>query len=258
MRRLIPIFIILLLVFVPLIQAQETDFDLTVIADGDEMSASFEDDITTHLYAFYGSAGDSISITMTQETDDLDPFLVLFDSEGAVLAHDDDSGSVNYSAAIETVRLDDDGVYFVMATSVLFVDAIETDTSDELPYTLNISGQTTPEDVEDADVVSLDITALAIGNSIAGESTEDAPLALFYLEANSGDSVSISLEDADFFTLLMVFAPDGSRLAADASLAQLDLDDDGIYILIATEQFFYQAMDADSFFEGGSFVLVTE
>ena len=257
MQRLIPIFIIFLLVFVPVLQAQETALNLTVIADGDEVSASFADEITTHLYAFYGSVGDSVSITMTQETEDLDPFLVLFDSEGVILAHDDDSGSVNFAAAIEDARLEDDGIYFVMATSVLFVDVIETETSDELPYVLSVSGQTTPENIEDADVISADIEILSIGDSIAGESAEDSPLALFYLEGNDGDRVTISLEEADFFTLLMVFAPDGSRLAADASLAQLDLEEDGIYILIATEQFFYLAMDEGSFFEGGSFTLVT-
>ncbi len=258
MQRLIPIFIILLLVFVPVVMAQETEIDLTVIADGDEVSASFEEEVTTHLYAFYGTAGDTVSIVMTQQTDELDPFLVLFDSDGVVLAYDDDSGSVSFSAAIDNVRLDDDGVYFVMATSVLFVDAIETEAPDELPYILSISGQTTPEDVEDAAVISLDIAALSTGDSIAGESTEDAPLALFYLEASDGDSITVSLEEADFFTLLMVFAPDGSRLAADASLAQLDLEEDGIYMLIATDPFFYEAIDADGFFEGGSFVLVTE
>lgn len=258
MRRITLISIILLLIVVPLTQAQETVFDLTVISDGDSISASFADEITTHLYAFYGTAGDSVSISMTQEDDALDPFIVLFDSEGAVLDYDDDSGEIDFSASLENIRLNNDGIYFVMATSVLFVDAIETDTADELAYTLTISGQTTPENIEDADVISLDIVTLAIGNSIAGESAEDTPLALFYLEANAGDSVTISLEDADYFTLLMVFAPDGSRLVADASLAELDLEEDGIYMIIATEQFFYEAMDADSFFEGGSFVLVIE
>lgn len=258
MRRISLIFIILLLIVVPFTQAQETNFDLTVVADGDSVEASFADEITTHLYAFYGTAGDSVNITMTQENDELDPFLVLFDSEGAVLDYDDDSGSIDFSASLENVILDDDGVYFVMATSVLFVDAIESDTADDLPYILSISGQTTPENVEDADVMSLDIETLSIGDSLAGESAEDAPLALFYLDANAGDSLTISLEDADFFTLLMVFAPDGSRLVADASLAELDLEEDGIYTIIATEQFFYGAMDEGSFFEGGSFILVIE
>lgn len=258
MRRITLISIILFLIVVPLVQAQETNFDLTVIADGDVIEASFVDEITTQLYAFYGTAGDSVSISMIQEDDALDPFIVLFDSEGAVLDYDDDSGELDFSASLDNIQLDNDGVYFVMATSVLFVDAIETETSDELPYTLTVSGQTRPENVEDADVISLDIEILSIGNSIAGNSTEDAPLALFYLEASAGDSVTISLEDADYFTLLMVFAPDGSRLVADASLAELDLEEDGIYTLIATEQFFYQAMDTDSFFEGGSFVLVIE
>ncbi|MEM9953742.1 MAG: PPC domain-containing protein [Chloroflexota bacterium] len=257
MRRLL-IGLMLLLVVVPLVSAQEDTITFPALQNGEIVDASFEDDITTHLYAFNASAGDTVTIIMTQGDNSLDPFLVLFNSDGEVLSADDDSGETSLSASITDVTLDDDGIYFVMATSVLFVDAFEVSTDDTLDYTLTVTGQTTPDNVDDASVVTLDATVLSIGNSIAGESTVDTPLAVFYLEAEDGDSATISLEDAQFFTLLHVFAPTGERLAADASLADIEADEAGVYIIIATEQFFYESMNDDSFFEGGTFTLVIE
>lgn len=258
MRRLIGLTLILLLIFVPLAQAQEDVFELPAIADGDVISDSFEDDVTANLYAFYGSDGDSVTITMTQNSADLDPFLVLMDSEGAVLAYDDDSGETDFSAAIDNVNLENDGVYFVIASSFYFVDGSESSTDSELSYDLSISGQNTPDNVDDADTISLEVDVLSIGDSIDGESDEDAPVAIFFLDASAGDSATISLEDADFLTLLHVFNPDGNRIAVDASLADIDFDDDGLYIIMATDNFFYEAVDDGGFFEGGSFVLVIE
>jgi len=258
MSRLIGLTLILLLIFVPLAQAQEDVFELPAIASGDVVTDSFEDEVTAKLYAFYGSAGDSVTITMTQNSADLDPFLVLLDSDGAVLAYDDDSGSPSLAAAIDSVRLDDDGVYFVIASSFYFVDGSEGSTDSELSYDLSISGQNTPGDVDDADTISLEVDVLSVGDSVDGESDDNAPAAIFYLDGSSGDSATISIEDADFLTLLHVFAPDGSRIAVDASLADIDLDEDGIYVIIATDNFFYEAVDSDGFFEGGVFILVIE
>lgn len=259
MRRFITIpLLIFILLSASFVYAQEDTYELPAVADGDTVEGSFEDNITTQLYAFYASAGDSISITMTQESADLDPFLVLMNAEGEVLAYDDDSGQNSLSSAINDVQLEDDGIYFVMATSFLFVDGTEISTDDTLDYTLSITGQTSPDDVEDTDIISIEIQALSIGDSIAGESTEDNPAMFFFLDGSEGDEVSISLEDADFFTVLHVFAPDGSRVMVDASLVQFELEDDGIYVILATAPFFYTAIDDNGFFEGGSFVLVIE
>lgn len=259
MRRFITIpLLIFILLSASFVYAQEDVYELPAIADGDTIQGTFEDDVTTQLYAFYGSAGDSVSITMTQESSDLDPFLVLMSAEGEVLAYDDDSGQSSLSSAINAVRLDDDGIYFIMATSFFFVDGTEVSTDDALDYTLSITGQNSPNGVEDSDIISLDIQALSIGDSVAGESTEDNPAVFFFLEGSAGDDVVISLEDADFFTVLHVFAPDGSRVMVDASLAQLELEEDGIYVILATAPFFYDAMDDGGLFEGGNFVLVIE
>lgn len=259
MRRLtLIITLIFIFAFASLVHAQEDTYELPAIAEGDIVEGSFEDNITTQLYAFYGTEGDIVSITMTQDSPDLDPFLVLLSAEGEVLAYDDDSGAVQFSSAISNVTLENDGVYFVIATSFLFVDGTEISTDETLDYTLTVTGHTNPEDVEDTDIISIEIEPLAIGDSVEGESTEDNPAVFFFLDGTEGDSLTISLEDANFFTVLHVFDPDGGRIAVDASLAQLELEEDGTYVIMATAPFFYQAIDEDGFFEGGTFVLVIE
>ncbi|MEL6527007.1 MAG: hypothetical protein AAFQ07_14980, partial [Chloroflexota bacterium] len=231
------------LLLVPFVVAQEdTAYELPALQAGDSVDASFQDNITTHLYAFHGSAGDSVSITMTQDDPALDPFLILLDAEGAVIAYDDDSGSEVFSAAL-TADLDTDGAYFVLATSFNFVDGAEVETDDELIYTLTIDGMTTPADVDDADSVTAEFATLALGEATEGESTDDTPAAFFTFEGAEGDSIVISLQDADFFTVLHVFNPDGERIAVDPSLVEIDLEDDGIYLILATAPFFYEAID---------------
>lgn len=260
MRKITYTLIILFsLLIIPFVQAQDA-YELPAAADGDTITDSFEENITARLYAFYGSSGDSVTINMVQASNDLDPFLILLDTEGAVLAYDDDSGSTSLSASLSNVALEDDGIYFVMATSLNFADGDESTTNDELPYQISFSGQSTPNGITDDSIITLeDIQVLVAGNSITGEATEDNPAALFFFEGANGDDVTISLQNAEFaFTVLHVLDPDGSRIAVDPSITTLTLEQDGVYLVIATEQFFYEAMDDGSFFEGGAFVLVIE
>jgi len=246
------------LLLVPFALAQEDDaYELPALQAGDSIDASFQDNVTTHLYAFYGSAGDSLTITMVQDDLILDPFLILLDGDGAVIAYDDDSGAEILSAEL-TTDLEADGAYFVLATSFNFVDGTEVETADELTYTLTIDGMATPDDVDDTEIVTADFAMLALGEDAEGESTDDAPAAFFTFEGAEGDSIVISLQDADFFTILHVFNPDGERIAVDPSLVEIDLEDDGIYLILATDPFFYEAVDEGGFFEGGTFILVVE
>ena len=64
------------------------------------MVEALSEDMQAQLYAFDATKGDTVTITMTQIDDDLDPFLVLLGSAGEVIATDDDSGTVSLSAEI--------------------------------------------------------------------------------------------------------------------------------------------------------------
>lgn len=67
------------------------------------------------LYLFDGQGGQVISLTMTRTDGNLDPYLVLVDSNGVVLASSDDDGTTR-NAQIASYRLSSNGTYTVIAT----------------------------------------------------------------------------------------------------------------------------------------------
>lgn len=252
--------LILLLIFstIGVINAQDDSVlidTLTILESGSAVAGDFEDEINTQLYAFYASAGDTISISMTQESDDLDPFLVLLDASGSVLAMDDDSGATFLSAEISAFEIPDDGAYLILATSLRFLEGTDT-VSDSVSYALTLSGNRVPNGIDAEDEIELVATPLDYGLVVESESSEDAPAAFFVFEGAADDVVNIVVESDEFPTVLHLFAPDGTRLAVDPSaITNLELPDDGIYLILATDVFFYDAMQDDTFFLGGVFLL---
>lgn len=239
------------------LQAQDTVYELPAIHDGDSMTDRFEDTITSRLYAFYGSAGDVIQISMVQNDNALDPILILMNSDGTLIAYDDDSGAVNLSALLDEIELETDGIYFVMATSRDYVDGYKVSTDQPLDYTIQFEGQSTPDSVTDDRVILVEDLPVLV-DAVNGESAADSPLAFFVFDAREGDIVTLDLQSPDFLTVLHVVAPDGSRIAVDPSYSTLEIQEDGVYLVIATEQFFYQAYDSDNTLEGGTFSLSLE
>ena len=67
------------------------------------------------LYAFYGTEGDVVSVSMNRGDGNLDPVVNILGLELQPLVSDDDSGS-GQNAAIERYRLSRTGVYYVFAT----------------------------------------------------------------------------------------------------------------------------------------------
>jgi len=229
--------------------------DIPLLEDGSVLQDSFDEDVTARLYAFQGSAGDVVSVAMVQldEEGDLDPYLMLFDSAGELLAADDDSGSTFLSALIENVELQGDGTYFVLATSLFYLDSTEPDVPEPQEYAVGIQGATPPNS---DDFATLELFALEYGDAVRGESTSQAPGIFFGFAANAGDTVSIIMQSDEFPTLLHLFDASGERIAVDASaISDLTLEDSGVYIILATDAFFYESLDEDGFFAGGEFTL---
>lgn len=68
------------------------------------------------VYQFEGLAGQLINATMDTLSDDLDPFLILLDSQGREITRNDDWGTDNRNAGLRDVLLNDDGQYYLLAT----------------------------------------------------------------------------------------------------------------------------------------------
>jgi len=242
---------------------EDTDIGVkAVLEDGDVVSAVFEGGVGAHLYAFYGSEGDVFTLSMTQsEEGALDPFLVVLGPNGEVIASDDDSGEdVLFSAAIDGVELPADGVYFVLATSFIAIDNIlveigETGESAEEgeSYELSISGITAPAEDVDPEALLVNVSEIAVGDTLEAESSAEFPVVYFVFNGAAGDVVTVTAESDDIDTVLHVFAPSGDRIAINddddvegglnSAVRDVELPEDGPYLIFATDVFFYDLAD---------------
>src|SRR5690606_15848976 len=242
---------------------EDTDIGVkAVLEDGDVVSAVFEGGVGAHLYAFYGSEGDVFTLSMTQsEAGALDPFLVVLGPNGEVIASDDDSGEdVLFSAAIDGVELPADGVYFVLATSFIAIDNIlveigETGESAEEgeSYELSISGITAPAEDVDPEALLVNVSEIAVGDTLEAESSAEFPVVYFVFNGAAGDVVTVTAESDDIDTVLHVFAPSGDRIAINddddvegglnSAVRDVELPEDGPYLIFATDVFFYDLAD---------------
>jgi hypothetical protein len=79
---------------------------------------------------------------------------------------------------------------------------------------------------------------------------------LFVFEGTAGDIVTVLVESDEFPTIIHLFDPTGARLAVDPSaITSLELTEDGVYLILATDVFFYDVLEDNGFYSGGVFVL---
>ena len=71
------------------------------------------DEITPELlFAFYGQAGDKVTVALSRADGDLDAVLFLLDENQDVIAQDDDSGG-NQNALLQAYSLPSNGLYYI-------------------------------------------------------------------------------------------------------------------------------------------------
>lgn len=253
---------------------EEFNLEIPALESGDEITNIFEGSVTSHLYVFDATAGDVVTISMTQaEGSTLDPLLVLLGPAGQVIASDDDSGEAPLSALIDGAEIPADGSYFILATSFTYIDVIlvedEEEVSEELEgaeYTLTLEGANRFAGSNE-DTFTLYQTELVIGDSFEGYSNADEPVYYFTFDARAGDVVNVEVTSDDIDTLLYVFAPDGNRIAVNdddpdtigtnSAIRGLELPVDGEYLIFATDVFFYRLADEATSveYEGGVFTI---
>lgn len=259
MRKLLALVITILLLSLPFAaQAQDDDedsgLDIPVLIDGDLVEDSFGEDVFARLYAFSGTEGDLVSFRMEPVGDDsvVDPYLILLGEAGEVLASNDDFESGNPSAQVDEFELPETGTYFLLATTwgerrdQSF--AVETQDEDNLDYVLAAVGFNTPEDADAIPVMQRG--EVEIGMSGTLELTADEPIFFITFEAEAGDVVTIGALSDDVDTLLYLFDAEGNRLAVNddrepgdlsAELREIELDDDGVYLIMVMPFDFYDA-----------------
>lgn len=269
--QLLVLSIVLLSGFSVLHAQEDLTFTVPVLNSGDVIETEFNNDVTTRFYGFLAREGDVVTITMTQDgSSELDPFLVLLGSSGQVLAVDDDGGEVELSSRIEYVIPASD-TYFLLASSYVFIDGILMEEGADygiMPFVLTMDGNNPPPESKGVEnPLTIYYGVIERDVPFVGESTPELPVYYFLFGGTAGEKVTLTMDSAMFPPILHVFDPHGVRLALDIDLEagtqaeiQLTLPEDGVYIVLATDIFFYQAISStvaeeDLSFTGGEFTL---
>lgn len=217
---------------------------------GEKATGAISDDSFRQLYAFDGRENDVIAITMTRVSGDLDPYLILTDENGAILALSDDNGIAN-NAEIPFRRLTADGRYFIIATRFGQEHGI---TAGEYTVQLERVGAEATEN-----------TVLQYGDSVFGRVTSTQPVTFYFLRAERGDVINVNMRrtSGDLDPQIEFASADGIVLVSndddpnaegtlDAGIRTYTVLDTGAYLIVAT-RFGREAGDTE-----GSYVLSVE
>lgn len=184
------------------------------------------------VYTFGGRANEVVAIRMSQMSGDLDPYLVLTDDLGNILAMSDDDGP-GADALIAFGRIPVDGRYFVIATR--FGQA-HGSTAGEYELLLEHVGVGGSAD-----------TVLQYGDSVFGRVTPDEPLVFYFLRAQRGDVINVTVRRisgnldprVDLATadgIVLVSNDDDPRAEGtlDAGIRNFTVLESGVYLIVAT------------------------
>lgn len=191
-------------------------------------------------YRFRGEAGDTVTITQSAVSGDLDSYVLLVDTSGNVVAQDDNSAGNNNAAL--TTSLPTSAEYFVIATrrgqdqGITAGDFILELASDAPPRSLPTSRPNPPTDYADFPEISY-------GETVAEEIGDAIYLQAYVFYGGAGDSVVISMEGADGLdSLLYLLDDERIPLAESDDLSDTNKDSqitytlpyEGYYGIIAT------------------------
>jgi hypothetical protein len=185
MRRYIVVLLMLGLIFIPGVYAQETDE--TIIELGDTVEDQLEDDMME--FVFEGERGDVLQISLSSR--DFDTLLVVLNEEDEEVARDDDSGPDTNSLLNFTVPAN--GSYTIRVSSY--------------------SGSATGDFVLRLTQQKITHEIIEIGDTVEGQLEEN--LMNFTFEGEQGDFLQVSLSSPDFDTLLVIVNDISEEVARD-------------------------------------------
>jgi len=240
MRKFLAFFLLLALAALPLaVFAQETPTPIpgadepTPIAEpteipeptrieiGDTVEGELTEESPNSFYIFSASEGDVVSITHVSE--DFDSYLVLTDSDGNVIAVDDD-GAGNLDSRID-YTVEEDGDYIIIVESYSHYNGSG---FSEGAYILTLS--------------TIEQEVIEYGETVDGELTAAALEQLYVFTGSAGDVVSITLMSDAFDSYLFLDDPDGYELSynddgagnLNSRIGPLTLPYTGTYTIRAT------------------------
>lgn len=211
---------------VPVVVESEGD----QIAYGDTIEGEFEDSEAGTMYVFEGSAGDVVTITL--ESPDFDPYLLLLNEDGDEIASDDD-GAGDLNSRIAAFELPEDGTYTIVVRSYENQFGGNPITGE---YTLTLESE------DEAVVVEPEEGQIAYGDTVEGTLDDSEAGVTYTFEGEAGDVVTIRLESDDFDPFLVLLDEDGEEVTVDddgagslnAQISGFELPEDGTYTIVVT------------------------
>ncbi|HRF94988.1 MAG TPA: hypothetical protein PLZ51_07335, partial [Aggregatilineales bacterium] len=199
-----------------------------VLDVGETVTGNFSSDAQEIVYAFTGSVGQIITLSLASE--DTDTYLILRDSEGNIIAENDDSaGSLN--SQIGPLQLTEDTTYEVVATSYSYFYGSETVTG---RFTLSAT-EAVP-------------TAIEYATPAEGQlSAEGDTTATFAFEGEAGDVITLDLSTLSYSLYAQLIGPNGTinqvTAGGNALLGPIILSDSGLYVVIISSYDLYEPSD---------------
>ncbi len=195
---------------------------------GETVNNTFTSEVQERVYTFSGTAGQIVTFALSSE--DVDTYLILRDTEGNIIAENDDSaGTLN--SQIGPFQLGDDATYEVVATTYSYVYSGEFITG---RFTLSTS-ETVPTIIEYVEVVEGVL-------SMDGNTT-----VAYAFEGVAGDVVTIDLTTLSYSLYIQVFGPNGAvnqtTAGGNALLGPVVLPSDGLYVVIVSSYDLFEASD---------------
>ena len=163
------------------------------LAYGDTVSGNIDDNISAVTYRFYGSAGDTITVTMSRAGGDLNSYLYLLDTDGQLLFEDNDSGGGNGDARL-VYTLPNDGAYLIVATRLGQMQGTSAGSymltlqSDAPPPAVTV----TPEPTLPPEYVTL--TPIRYGETVEGELSDARYMDFYVFLGHEGDPITIEMD----------------------------------------------------------------
>lgn len=223
------------------------------------VEGSINDQQFRQIYAFEGRAGQVINLQMARQSDDLDPYLLLFTQAGDLVAYSDDARGRD--AEIAAQLLPADGTYTVIATRfghehgtttgnyILTLSAVGT------AVVSPASTASSTDSIDNGGAAAPTTTnVLRYGDTILGEITDEQPYVIYQFAARRGDVINFSMTriNGDLDPFIDLFGPDGSYLLSgddddlgtlNAAITNFTVPADGVYYVQATR---YGRIDGDS------------
>jgi hypothetical protein len=203
---------------------------------GQTVTGQITKDAFRRIYTFQGRKGDIIEATLTSTDNKLDPALILTDEHNGLIAMDDDDAG-DYNATLPSIRLTEDGVYFLIATRFGQERGL---TTGGFSLTLTrvgiVSNDAQPEG-----------TVLQYGDSVVKEIDATVSQHLFAFSALRGDIISVTMQriSGDLDPLLVLADAQGQVILSsdddpespgtlDAAIRTLRIQQTANYVIIAT------------------------